>query len=266
MALYLLRRRSSRRPTEPLEIGAIDRDVFSCPVCSRPLHVGTSRCFGCGSRLVLGVSSQKAALLLAIGTALGLVSGITAGLAFASITAPNSNQQIAPVAVVLIASATTSPVGSTPQPTLAAPAVSALARSSIAAAAEIDNRLAVAAGALHAELHRADPGPKTIAAALRTIASESARGSELAAGVGTWNGAMPVAQELARFYAGIQEIARTGLDASTSNAAAYHDAASSMVQMLASLPAVDAKLRVAAEKAGVTVPPFFWSVPQAPGG
>lgn len=268
MALNLLRGRSNSSAlaaADTFEIGAVDRDVFSCPVCSRPLQVGMSRCFGCGTRLVLGVPTQRAALFLSIGTALGLLAGTTGALAFATVTRPNTVQVQAPAAVVPASSGPGPSAGASAAPPRA-PAVSAIVRSSISATAEIDNRLAIAAGALHAELHRADPRPKSIAATLRAISSDVARGSELAAGMATWTGAAPVAQDLTKFYRGIRDIAKAGLKASTSNAPAYRNAGSAMVQALADIPAVDTKLRLAAEKAGVKVPPFFWVVAQAPGG
>ena len=35
-----------------LAIGDTDANVFTCPACSRPLSEGTSRCPGCGTRLI----------------------------------------------------------------------------------------------------------------------------------------------------------------------------------------------------------------------
>src|SRR5687767_2994064 len=103
---------------EPLAIGAVDRDVFACPSCMRPLRVGTSRCFGCDARLVLGIASQKAALLLATGTALGLLAGVVGGLAFATITAPITPAGDNSAIVVPLAS---DPAGASPAPTAAQP-------------------------------------------------------------------------------------------------------------------------------------------------
>jgi hypothetical protein len=138
-------------------------------------------------------------------------------------------------------------------------------RSSISAAAEIDNRLAVAAGALHAELHRADPRTRTITDTFRSIAADTAHGEELANGLATWTGTTAVSAELTTFYGDIRELARDGLKASASNAAAYRNAAAAMVQALAVMPAIDSRLRVAATTAGVELPPFSWIVAQSPG-
>jgi hypothetical protein len=216
--------------------------------------------------LVLGVASQKASLLLAIGTALGLLAGVVGGLAFATITAPRadtgSNTAQLPVA--------TAPASASVAPTAAAvasgPSVPSIVTSSIAAAADVDNRLSVAAGALHAELHRADPRPKSVADVLRSIAADAGQGVELATGMATWTGANAVGTDLKRFYGDIRELARSSLNASLTNTGAYRNAAASMVQALATMPAIDARLREAAESAGVELPPFFWVVAQAPGG
>jgi hypothetical protein len=260
--------RGTAAEAEPLAIGAVDRDVFACPNCMRPLRVGTSRCFGCDARLVLGIASQKAALLLAIGTALGLLAGVVGGLAFATITAPVTPAGGNSAVVVPLASAAAdaSAAPSAVQPVASGPTVPSLTRSSIGAAAEVDNRLAVAAGALHAELHRADPRARTITDTFRAIAADTAHGVELANGMATWTGTSAVSAELKKFYSDIRDLARNGLKASGSNAAAYRNAAAAMVQALAVMPAIDSRLRQAATTAGVKVPPFFWVVAQAPGG
>src|SRR5688572_2891980 len=166
MALNQLRGGNGRgtAEAEPLSLAPVDRDVFACPNCMRPLRVGTSRCFGCDSRLVLGIASQKASLLLAIGTALGLLAGVVGGLAFATLTAPVTPAGDNAALVVAVASgpADASAAPSAAAPVASASTVSSIARSSIGGAAEVDNRLSVAAGALHAELHRGDPRAGTI--------------------------------------------------------------------------------------------------------
>src|SRR3989442_10231220 len=54
-----------------LEIGSADAGIFSCPQCARPLGSENTRCPGCGTRLILGVPSQRAAVFATLGGAAG---------------------------------------------------------------------------------------------------------------------------------------------------------------------------------------------------
>jgi hypothetical protein len=71
------RRRSVKPASEPVQtapvgsfaIGEINQTVFDCPTCSRPLALGTRRCPGCRTRLVLGVPMSKAMIFATAGLA-----------------------------------------------------------------------------------------------------------------------------------------------------------------------------------------------------
>lgn len=59
-----------------LAIGQTGLRIFDCPTCSRPLAIGTSRCPGCGARLVMRVTLRRAAGILALGVVLGTAVGV----------------------------------------------------------------------------------------------------------------------------------------------------------------------------------------------
>jgi hypothetical protein len=67
-----------------LAIGQTGLRLFDCPTCTRPLAIGTSRCPGCETRLVMRVTLRRAAGILALGVLLGIVVG--AALAAAIVT------------------------------------------------------------------------------------------------------------------------------------------------------------------------------------
>ena len=78
------------KETRVLAIGETDANVFNCPVCARPLSEGTSRCPGCGVRLIMGVQLRRAAAILALGVVLGVLigGGTTAAAITVSLNGP----------------------------------------------------------------------------------------------------------------------------------------------------------------------------------
>ena len=62
-------------PHEALAIGQDEQEIFNCPGCGRPLALGTRRCPGCRTLLVMEVRLRRVARFVGLGLAIGLVAG-----------------------------------------------------------------------------------------------------------------------------------------------------------------------------------------------
>jgi hypothetical protein len=265
------RRRAAAPPPEPIvvpaesiAIGEIDQTVFDCPACGRPLAMGTRRCPGCKTRLIIGVPMSKAAVIAAGGLVVGLLVGGATGAVFGFLSRP---VVVTPAPVVLPSVA---PVGgasggtlATPVPIPSAPtgggstgagAMPAIARSALTQAVTVNDHLGAASSSLSVALAASSFDPSDVAQILRAISAESVYGEQLAAKVASWSDSAALGQRLTGLYGAIHDTAGEGLLASVRNEAAYRKSARTMVTLLAGLRSVDAELRALAEANGVTLP------------
>jgi len=262
------RRRAAAPPPEPIvvpaesiAIGEIDQTVFDCPTCARPLAMGTRRCPGCGTHLIIGVPMSKASVIATGGLVLGLLLGWATGVVFGLVSRP---MVVAPAPVVVPSVA---PVGgggtlATPVPIPSAPVgpggwtggMPAIARSALTQAVTVNDHLAAASASLSAALAAPSFDPSDVAQMLRAISAESVYGEQLAAKVSSWSDSAALGQRLNGLYGAIHDTAGEGLLASVRNEAAYRQSAKTMITLLAGLRSIDAELRALAEANGVTLP------------
>ena len=188
--------RGKSRGTKPpvdegLAIGETDARVFNCPACARPLSNGTSRCPGCGVRLVMGVRLRRAVAILALGIALGMPIGIVATASAVTLSLPGP-----PAAVVAVPTPSASPAPPTaapPSPTRCRrrrsrrSAISALSGTTV-----VNGRIAVDATTLSSTLGQKDATTIEIARALRSLAADAALGIDLAGRLAPWTEAATV--------------------------------------------------------------------------
>jgi len=264
MTVNAVRRNRRRMPalpadlpvTESIAIGEINQTVFDCPACARPLVLGTRRCPNCGTHLILGVATSKAAVLAGLGLSIGLLAGGTIGFTVgfshgpatvSAYSAPSSAPAIAAAtAAATLRTATTSPTGAAGQ-------VPPLSRSALVQAVGVNTRLGAGAVALRASLDARVFDASVVAQTLRAISGDSVFGQQLAVRMTDWPAAAPVGHDFNAFYGAVHQAATEGLVASVRDDAAYRSAASSMLRVLGGLPALDAEARSVATGIGLDV-------------
>jgi len=243
-----------------LAIGDTDASVFACPACSRPLSEGTSRCPGCGTRLILGVRLKRAGAILALGVVIGILLGgaSTATAITLSLHDTASASATTPVATGAPAAVTPNTVTPTAAPPLAAPpeyAAPVAAVSALSGTAVVDGRIAVDAATLSATLGRSNASSIELARALRSLAADAALGIDLASRLAPWTDAAQVQSGLDDFYRAMAQEARAGLRASLSDTGAYRKAGTRMLTVLSTMGSVDSKSRELAATIGLELPP-----------
>jgi hypothetical protein len=247
-------------PAPTFAIGEIGQTVFDCPSCSRPLALGARRCPGCRTRLLNGVVLTKASTFVALGLAVGLVSGGAAGVFFGlSQHAAAAPALVTPVASPAPAGGVTSSVApaSTPTATRTLPpagnGVPPVARAALGQVLDMNSRLGAARDDLRALVGAKVLDTSAVAQTLRTISADSMFGEQLATRVSVWSDGGAVGSELAAFFGTIHDTAARGLDASVRNEGAYRATALLMIKLLDGSEAVDASVRSAAAAAGLTL-------------
>jgi hypothetical protein len=263
-----LMRGKSRKPTvsdakispPDLAIGETDARVFDCPSCARPLSNGTTRCPGCGVRLIMGIRVVRAGGILALGIAIGVLIGGAAMAAAIGITLHDATSPPAAVgaatgaagADTTIASPPPAALGTGPAAPLGAPqtAISALSGTAV-----VDGRIVVDATTLDAVL--ADPKASGIelVRAIRSLSADAALGIDQAGRLGPWRDAAPVMAQLDTFYRAMAQTSRLALQASVDDAGAYRRSAAQMKTVLAGLAGVDAASRTLAATVDLELPP-----------
>ncbi len=243
-----------------LAIGDTDASVFACPACSRPLAEGTSRCPGCGTRLILGVRLKRAGAILAMGVVIGiLIGGASTAVAItlsghdtasASATTPVATGAPAAVTPNALTPTAAPPVAAPPQYAAPVAAVSALSGTAV-----VDGRIAVDAATLSTTLAQSNASPIELARALRSLAADAALGIDLASRLTPWTDAAQVQSGLDDFYRAMALEARTGLRASFNDTGAYRKAGARMLTVLSTMGSVDAKSRDLAGTIGLELPP-----------
>ncbi|MFL5674748.1 MAG: hypothetical protein ACJ779_07060 [Chloroflexota bacterium] len=228
-----------------LAIGDADAHVFTCPACARPLSDGTSRCPGCGTRLIMGVRLKRAGAILALGAVIGvLVGGLTTAAAITlslhdpARVAP-ATVPVAPVAAVVPSALPAFVVA----PDLGAPVASV---SALSGTAVVNGRITADATTLAQALRRSNATAIELARALRSLAADAALGVDLAGRLQPWTEAADVRVGLDDFYRTMADTARQGLRSSLTDDAAYRRAASAMLAVLRKLGDIDARSRALA--------------------
>lgn len=233
-----------------LAIGETDVNVFNCPACERPLSEGTSRCPGCGVRLIMGVMVKRAGAILALGIAFGILFGGAVTASAITLSLHDSKPAIATLPSVAPVAASAAPssvarVAAAPQT-----AISALSGTAV-----VNGRIAIDATTLSATLATPKATTIEIARALRSLAADAALGSDLVGRLAPWRDAEPVKTQLDAFYQTMAETARIGLRASLTDEASYRTAAASMATVLGSLGEVDSASRTLATTVYLELPP-----------
>jgi hypothetical protein len=249
-------RRSKRREPEPLAIGEVDKDIFNCPVCARPLGVGESRCPGCGTRLIAGVAMRRAGGFVAI----GVVGGVM--VAFAIMIGSYAVDRASAVITFALPGTVTpsaAPAASGAVPTTAPVVVPAVPSSAIAALRQttlLNQRIMADRERLAAAVGARSPRAAEIAVALRALASDAAIGKRVAVEIADWEEAGAVTAGFIDFYAAMGERADAGLSASLQNDKAYLKSGRSMLKLLNQLPGLDAGARALTDSIGIKLPPL----------
>jgi hypothetical protein len=241
------RRVKPRPPVSPesLTIGESDANIFSCPVCSRPLATGAHRCPACGTRLLLATPVSRAGIFLSAGLVLGLLFGWVFSAAAGALSAPRGT----PSASLLPGGSAPVVVGQTPTPTI--PAVS---RSALGQAAALNTRLAGASAALRLALRDKDLDSASVADQLRSLAADAAFGEDLASRLGAWDQGYALSLDLSNLYGSIRSTAREGLAASIQNDPAYRASAQKMLAVLNGIAPLDRRLRDLAVAVDIRLP------------
>ena len=246
-------RRGGARHAPSIAIGEADANIFACPACSRPLGTGSTRCPGCGTRLIAGVRASRAAVFVGVGG----FTGIILSAALMTVTSALGTRPVEAVVVPAppVVTPTQLPIASV-RPPVADPAIPSGALSALRQSTLLNRRVVSDADRLTAALAAAKPSSREIAPILRTMATTASFGSGLAPSVGEWDRADAVATDLAAFYAAISATAEEGLSASLSSTPAYIAAGERMLEIVAGLEALDAASRTAAGAAEVELPPL----------
>ena len=260
-------RRSKRPDPDALVIGERDANIFDCPSCARPLGSNTTRCPGCGTRIIARVQATRAVGFMLVGAVAGVV--IAAMLvAMASIVfhppvvASAGDTPLA--AASAGAPATVLPSAAAPSipPLPVDPGVPPAALSALRQSAILNQRIAADTDRLSAALAVAAPSANDIARALRALAGDATFGARIVPEVAGWDDATGVAAQLDTLYAAIAASAKDGLAVSLQSTAAYVRAGHDMVAVVAQLDDVDASSRELAHTAGAELPPV--TLPTAP--
>ena len=250
--------RTANRRAEQLPIGEADANIFNCPRCARPLGVGTSRCPGCGSRLVAGVRLGRAIGFVGIGFLAGSVLGGGTVTAVTGMTRPVGGADVQVPAVVTSSTGPTATAQPAPtsrpapvDPTIPSAALAALRQSAI-----VNQRLVTDAERLTVVLASKSPTGTDVAPILRSLAATASFGDRIAPDIAAWADGAAVSEGFVTFYAAIGDIADEGLAASLSNNRVYVDAGRRMMQILGGMTDLDAASRVLAATADVDLVPL----------
>jgi hypothetical protein len=246
-------RRTKPRPPiapQPIAIGEPDANIFSCPVCARPLATGAQRCPGCKTRLILATPARRVGIFVSAGLVLGLLFGWSFATAMGALSAVRSSAHPTPLPSEGVQPSV--PVilpGQTP-----APSIPAASRAALSQAAALHQRFLDGAASLRVLLRESDLDSSAVANTLRSLAADAAFGQDLASRLGQWDDAYALSLDLANLYGSVRSTAREALGASITNDPAYRAAAQKMIAVLADTTPLDAKLRELATTVDVRLP------------
>jgi hypothetical protein len=238
--------------SQGIAIGETDSHVFNCPSCARPLADGTSKCPGCNTRLIMGVALRRAGMILVLGVVIGVLIGGTIMSAVLGMSLRERPLAVAPEAVPAVTAAPAAVPTYAPRIPLAPSG----AMAALSAAAVLNDRIASDARLLASLLSTDAPSSVDLARTLRALGADAAVGMDLTARLSPWTEATPVAGQLEAFYRQMSDLTQTGLRAPLSDEAAYHDTATRMLTVIASIGEVDAGARTLAATVELVLPPL----------
>ncbi len=242
-------------PLEPLAIGASGVDVTSCPVCARPIAVGTGRCPGCGTHLMLGVPARRAGMFVILGAALGLVFGtIAATLMLRTLPSGLVAGPAPTVAATAPAGSAAPSVSVSVAPTAPVVGIDSQAAAAVGQAVVVNQRLSAMASQLRAQLAAATLDTFAVATTLRALSADAVSARDTVALMQRWPAATDAATSLWAYYTKVRDTAATALAASLSDTSAYRTGAKSMLKVLGSLSSLQSRTVALALEAGVAVP------------
>jgi hypothetical protein len=238
----------SKRTKPSLAIGEMESHVSYCPSCGTPVSDGTWRCPGCGGKLLLGVTFKRGSALLAVGFALGILSG---GVMTASVISLPRDTSAEAAALAPARPAATS----IPTPATVAIAAPQAAVTALSGTALVNGRIAADSASLAATL--ADPKAATtdIVEALRALSADAALGTDLAARLAPWPAADLARAQLDAFFRSISTTATLALRDDLNDASGYRRSGNEMLRVLDGLSAVDAASRTLAATIDLELPP-----------
>ena len=232
------------------EIGEKDGRGFYCPSCGIPVADGTWKCPSCSAKFVLGVTAKRASALLAVGFAVGILSG---GVVTASALIVSPHDRPADGAVV---SDPASVATATEIPRAVAPSIAPTAAvTALTGTAVINGRISADAATLATTLADRKATTTDIAQALRSLSADAAQGIDLAARLATWREADPVRGRLDAFYRTMSTTASLELGVSLDDGSGYRRSATEMLGVVRGLSAVDGASRAFAATVGLDLPP-----------
>ena len=226
-------------------IGEIEPHVFACPDCGRPLSDGTSRCPGCGVRLILGVPVKRAGAILALGLVVGFLFGgvVTAAATSLSAHATSAAGVVDPTPAPVV----TAVPGEVPV-IVGAPqaAVSALSGTAV-----VNGRISVDSVTLSKTLADRHATSIDIARAVRSLSADAALGTDLVSRLAPWHEAGSVGGQLGDFYRTMSKTATVALRGSLNDVSGYRHSAAQMQAVLVGLGDVDSASRTLAATVGL---------------
>jgi hypothetical protein len=227
-----------------IAIGDADRAIFNCPVCQRPLATGSSRCPGCGTRLLLGIRARTATSLLGTG---GIVGAIVGGLL---------------VAIVLLALRPATVTVPIPGVTDPGPAASAGARpqvkpvprsasNALVRTTGLNARMATQRPALAAAVKPSKPKTSDVARLLRAISSDAGLAADAVPALAAWPEGRLLALQLETYYADLRATASSALQATLNNSSAYRRNGLRMIALLDRIGEYQAAAQTLADTYGI---------------
>src|SRR6478752_5216267 len=195
-----------RAASSGVTIGEMDTRVFTCPACARPLSEGTSRCPGCGVRLLLGVTVRRASAILGLGLALGFLFG---GVVTAAVI--SQSKQAIPAAAVDVVATPAPVVTAAPNGIAGVLAAPQAAVSALSGTAVVNGRISVDAVTLSSTLADRNATATDIARALRSLSADAALGTDLVARLAPWREAGTTGGQLGDFYQAMAKTASVAL-------------------------------------------------------
>ncbi|HEV8404027.1 MAG TPA: zinc ribbon domain-containing protein [Candidatus Limnocylindrales bacterium] len=240
------------KPTKTsFAIGENEARVSYCPSCGTPVSEGTWRCPGCGGKLILGVPFKRGAAVLAVGFALGILTGGVVAASAISVPRGDSAAQEAAVATsVPLATA----IPTAPPVAIAAPQAAVTALSGTAL---VNGRIAAESAALASTLADSKAPTIDIARALRSLSADATQGIDLAARLAPWTEADAARDQLDHFYRTVSSTATLALRVSLNDGPGYRRSATEMMRVLSGLAAVDAASRTLAATVDLQLPPVL---------
>jgi len=229
----------TKRPPEPLAVGEVEANVFTCPNCARPLANGANLCPGCGTRLIAGVRARLAMTFMVVGLIAGTMLGAGSMLVVGGRSSAPATDSTGVTGQVPGAGAAVGTSATPVQP--ADVGVPSKPYSALRQAAVINGRLSGYAAELDQALKSRSTKGIDIARILRSMSADVVFGLAVAPTVAGWPEAADLSSDLERFYAKVRDAAQASLKASVSNGAAYKAAGKRMAKLLAALPALEAR-------------------------